>query len=151
MTRNILYTIVGIIVIVLVGYFIFFQSTENAPEIIAPKIIYDRASLDLIKVEAPLPGAVTGKEFLVLGEARGNWYFEASFPVTLFDKDGKILVKTFATAMGEWMTEDFVPFRSEIEVPHNYIGPATLVLYKDNASGLPEHDASVAFPIVVEY
>ncbi len=116
-----------------------------------PPFTYDRASTNLIVVEAPLPGAVTGKEFLILGEARGNWYFEASFPVTILDKNGKVLVQTYATALGEWMTENFVPFRAEIEVPQSYIGPATLILSKDNPSGLPENDASVSFPITIEY
>ena len=79
------------------------------------------------------------------------WFFEASFPIDVLDKDGKILVQTFATAEGEWMTDDFVPFKGEVKVPESYIGPATLILKKDNASGLPEHDASISFPIVVEY
>ena len=71
--------------------------------------------------------------------------------IDVLDKDGKILVQTFATAQGEWMTNDFVPFKGEVKVPESYIGPATLILRKDNASGLPEHDASVSFPFVIEY
>jgi len=56
-----------------------------------------------------------------------------------------------AQAQGEWMTENFVPFKVELAVPKTYIGHATLVLHKDNPSGLPEHKASVSFPIIVEY
>ena len=118
---------------------------------IKEQITYSKASRDLIIFELPFPGAVTGKEFSVIGKARGVWFFEASFPIDVLDKDGKILVQTFATAEGEWMTDDFVPFKGEVKVPESYIGPATLILKKDNASGLPEHDASISFPIVVEY
>jgi hypothetical protein len=112
---------------------------------------YSNASADLITVETPFPGAVTGKEFSVIGEARGTWFFEASFPVELIDKDGKTLAIAVAQAQGEWMTEEFVPFKATIKAPDSYIGPATLVLHKDNPSGLPEHDASISFPITVEY
>src|SRR3989344_636707 len=134
-----------LIILLLAGIFLWFSflRKEESPE----KTTYLNASNDLIVVESPSPGAVTGKEFLVVGVARGYWFFEASFPIEVVDKDGKLLVSTFATAQGEWMTENFVPFRAEVKAPVSYIGPATLILRKDNASGLPEHDASISFPI----
>jgi len=138
-----------LIILLLAGIFLWFSflRKEESPE----KTTYLNASNDLIVVESPSPGAVTGKEFLVVGVARGYWFFEASFPIEVVDKDGKLLVSTFATAQGEWMTENFVPFRAEVKAPVSYIGPATLILRKDNASGLPEHDASISFPITIEY
>jgi hypothetical protein len=117
--------------------------------VVAPT--YQNATADSIVVELPYPGAVTGKEFGVTGKARGTWYFEASFPVVLIDPSGKVIATGIAQAEGDWMTENFVPFRAEIKAPSTYMGPATLVLRKDNPSGLPEHDASVSFPITVEY
>jgi hypothetical protein len=120
---------------------------EELPE----EITYNNASADLIVVELPFPGAVTGKEFSVIGEARGTWFFEASFPVEVLDKDGKHLTTGIAQAQSEWMTEDFVPFQAELKVPESYIGKATLVLHKDNPSGLAEHEASISFPITIEY
>ncbi len=112
---------------------------------------YDNASADLIRVETPFPGAVTGKTFSVMGEARGTWYFEASFPIELLDADGNVLATAIAQAKTDWMTEDFVPFNVEVAAPESYIGPATLVLKRDNPSGLPEHDRSISIPITVEY
>ncbi len=120
---------------------------EELPE----KITYTKSSNNLIRVANPFPGAVTGKEFLVIGEARGAWYFEASFPVQVLDKDGKVLATGIAQAQSDWMTENFVPFKAAIKVPESYIGPATLVLHKDNPSGLPENDASISLPIAIEY
>src|SRR3989344_8677977 len=71
-------------------------------------IDYTSASADLIKVESPVPGEAVGKNFSVEGVARGTWFFEASFPVVVLGKDGEVLVETYATANGEWMTENFV-------------------------------------------
>lgn len=119
---------------------------------------YQNATKDLIEVELPYPDAVVGKEFSVIGKARGFWFFEASFPVQVLDKDSNVLATAVAQAQkdpftGEinWMTENFVPFRADVKVPLSYIGPATLVLKKDNPSGLPENDASFSFPINIEY
>lgn len=112
---------------------------------------YENSSTDLIVVELPFPGAVVGKQFSVIGEARGNWYFEASFPVKVIGNDGEVLFSGFATAQGDWMQTGFVPFKLDISVPESYIGPATLILQKDNPSGLPENDAALSFPIVIEY
>jgi hypothetical protein len=49
------------------------------------------------------------------------------------------------------MTANFIPFRANLKIPTSYIGPATVVLKKDNPSGLPEHEASISFPITIEY
>lgn len=119
-------------------------------EEIAQKPTFTNASGNDIAVQTPFPGAVVGKQFSVLGEARGMWYFEASFPIELLDKDGNSLAIAVAQAQGEWMTENFVPFRAEIQAPETYIGPATLMLRRDNPTGLPEYDASISFPITVE-
>jgi hypothetical protein len=148
-----------------VGFsFLLFVSTLRAPEVpLLPEsevqeeeaqtetITYKNASADLITVELPFPGAVTGKEFGVIGTARGYWFFEGSFPIEILDKEGTILTTGIATALGEWMTEDFVKFVSEVKVPDTYIGPATVFLKNDNPSGLPENEKSISFPITIEY
>jgi hypothetical protein len=148
-----------IILIVFVLGFTFFLRSAKTPqedkpsptEEIIEKITYINATADLIIAELPFPGAVTGKEFGVIGKARGYWFFEGSFPIDLLDQNGKIIAQGYAQADGEWMTENFVPFKGTIKAPESYIGKATLVLKKNNASGLQEHDASISFPITVEY
>jgi hypothetical protein len=89
------------------------------------------------------------KQFTVSGEARGNWYFEASFPIKIQDANNNQVGAGIAQAQEEWMTTEFVPFIATVTV-ENYSGPATLVLLKDNPSGLPEHDDSVTFPVIVQ-
>ena len=157
MTNKLIYLAVSIIGLIILGIIIFLLILiPTNRKLVSPtppleKITYKNASPDLITVETPYSGAVTGKEFTVTGKARGTWYFEASFPLQILDKNGKVLVAIPAQAQSDWMTENFVPFKATIKVPSTYIGPATLVLRKDNPSGLPEHEASISFPITIEY
>lgn len=120
-------------------------------EELSEKPTYTNSSADMIVVDLPYPGAVTGKEFSVTGKARGTWFFEASFPVHVLDNNGNVLATAVAQAESDWMTPNFVPFKATVKVPDSYIGKATLLLKKDNPSGLSEHDASISFPITIEY
>ena len=104
---------------------------------------------EMVKITSPLAGATVGRTFTVKGEARGQWYFEASFPVQVKDKDNNTVGQGIAQAEGEWMTTEFVPFSANVIVT-NYSGPATLVLLKDNPSGLPENEDAVSIPIIVQ-
>ncbi len=124
---------------------------EPTDEDRAAMITYKNATSDNLVVATPLPGAVTGKTFTVKGEARGTWYFEASFPVRVVDEHGTLIATAIAQAQSDWMTEEFVPFQADLTVPATFMGKAFVVLERDNPSGLPEHDASVTFPIVIEY
>lgn len=178
-------TIYIVLVVVVVGLFLYMNKKYNAPKVteilsfedcknagypvmesfprqcktpdgrtyaeeVAPSITYINSSKEKIVIDTPFPGAVTGKEFEIRGKAAG-WYFEASFPVKVLDKDGKVLWQGPAQAQGDWMTSEFVPFKVTAKVPDSYIGPATLVLEKDNPSGMPENDASASFPFTIEY
>lgn len=134
-----------------VVYLNFKPQTNETFETVSDNIVYTNTSPDVISVELPFPSAVVGKNFSVIGKVRGIWFFEATFPVEVFDRDGLTLSRGIAHAQGEWMTEDFVPFKADIKIPESYIGPATLILKKDNPSGLPEKDASISFPIIIEY
>jgi hypothetical protein len=102
---------------------------------------------DAIRVSSPVADAVLSSPFVITGEARGMWYFEATFPVTLLDADGKPVVSTYAQAQGEWMTEQFVPFRTELTFTEPATETGTLVLERANPSGLPEHAAEVRVPV----
>lgn len=102
-----------------------------------------------VAVDAPESGANVPQSFSVTGTAPGPWFFEASFPIEVRDANGTVLTTGIATALSDWMTIDDVAFKADITVT-GYSGPATLVLKRDNASGLPEHDASVSIPITIE-
>jgi hypothetical protein len=104
---------------------------------------------NLIRVTNITPNQKIVSPLTITGEARGYWYFEASFPVRLEDANGNDvpLTPSYAMAQGEWMTEDFVPFSST----HTFSAPGTptgtLILQKDNPSGLPENDDFLEIPV----
>lgn len=102
-----------------------------------------------VVIDAPKSGANVPKDFTVTGKAPGPWYFEASFPIQVKSATGTVIATGIATALTEWMTPEDVAFKADISV-ESYAGPATLVLIRDNASGLPEHDASVEIPITIQ-
>lgn len=103
--------------------------------------------LDLIRLESPRPNQVVSSPMLIKGEARGNWYFEASFPAKLLDANGNQLAIMPIQAKGEWMTTDFVPFEATMTFPTPTTSTGTLILEKDNASGLPEYDDKLIVPV----
>ncbi|HMO77993.1 MAG TPA: Gmad2 immunoglobulin-like domain-containing protein [Candidatus Paceibacterota bacterium] len=112
------------------------------------------AKADLITLTTPAPNTVVPNPMILQGEARGNWFFEASFPVTLTNWNGLIIADGIATAEGEWMTEEFVPFSANLEYENPYkagepdfMKRGFLILKKDNPSGLPENDDALEIPI----
>ncbi|MCF7844064.1 Gmad2 immunoglobulin-like domain-containing protein [Candidatus Gracilibacteria bacterium] len=105
--------------------------------------------MNLIRVNNPRPNQVISSPLIIEGEARGFWFFEASFPVVLTDWDGLIIAQGIATANGDWMTENFVPFTAKLEFKNpTYKNNGALILRKDNPSGLPEHDDALEIPII---
>ena len=102
----------------------------------------------MIQVDEPTPNQTIKSPVTLHGKARGNWYFEASFPVRLEGPKGETLASGIVQANGEWMTEDFVPFQVTLSfTPPPGGGAGRLVLSKSNASGLPEHDAQLVIPV----
>lgn len=112
---------------------------------------------DLIRVENIQANDKISSPLTIKGQARGIWFFEASFPIVLTDWDGRIITEGYATAKNEWMTDDFVPFEGTLEFENSvFLGAGEnhfsrrgyLILRKDNPSGLPEHDDALEIPIL---
>ncbi len=113
-------------------------------------------------VTSPTVDSVVTSPLTITGEAPGTWYFEATFPVTLVNWDGRIIAEGYATAQGEWMTEEMVPFTAMLEFTdvlplteevedltqvEDFMKRGALILQRDNPSGLPENDDAVEFQI----
>jgi len=103
-----------------------------------------------IIVENPKPDQVISSPLVITGEERGTWFFEACFPVRLIDGNGEEITVYYAQALDEWMTEDFVPFQSEIEFEKPGTDTESLVLEKSNPSGLPENKDEIIIPVRFE-
>ncbi len=105
---------------------------------------------DLIVLSSPTPLTQISTPVALKGMARGYWFFEASFPVTIVDWNGLIIGEGIATADGEWMTEEFVPFTATVNFtldPETPYRRGAIILQKDNPSGLPENDNALEVPI----
>lgn len=102
---------------------------------------------DMIRVSSPLPNQLVSSPLVIRGEARGGWYFEASFPVELVDGNGKRLAIAPAQAQGEWMTRDYVPFSLTLTFQNSTTSTGTLILRNDNPSGLPENQEELRIPV----
>lgn len=100
-----------------------------------------------IKVYTPLKDAKVKSPITILGEVPGNWSFEASFPIILKNSAGTIVAQAPAVLLGDWMTTELVPFSLQLEYSSTETGEGTLILQKDNASGLAVNDDSVIIPI----
>jgi hypothetical protein len=161
MSRNlfIFLTVLTLIVATLIySYQITQPSTVSRPPqetnipTTSPEPQTQNPSHPLIVLDQPLDGQKVSTPLRISGKARGNWFFEASFPVVLTNWDGLIIAEGFATAQGDWMTEEFVPFSAEITfTPDTTVSDrGTLILQKANASGLPENDDAYEVTVFFE-
>ncbi|HMP67474.1 MAG TPA: Gmad2 immunoglobulin-like domain-containing protein [Candidatus Paceibacterota bacterium] len=168
--KKTLITIIILLIIAIIGLFIYQNSNseqkyEKPPEQNdgqnngqngAPQYYgNEEEKLDLIILESPRPNTAIKSPVTITGMARGYWFFEASFPITIVDWDGLIIGEGYATADGEWMTTDFVPFSATVDfdksqIRGQYSMNGSLILQKDNPSGLPEHDDALEVPIVFQ-
>jgi putative hemolysin len=103
---------------------------------------------DLIKVSEPMTESKITNPLIVKGEARGQWFFEASFPVKLLDGNGQVLAQGIARAQGDWMTTDWVPFTAQLKFSKPTTKSGSLILSKDNPSGLPANDDQIIISVI---
>jgi hypothetical protein len=98
-------------------------------------------------VTAPLANAVVTSPLSVAGSVSGTWMFEANFGVKLLDANRKLIVQSHATAEGDWMTSDPVPFSATLTFTAPASDTGVLVLENANASGDPAKADSVEIPV----
>lgn len=134
-----------VVVSLIISVFYIFSPVKNSIQIVPD----DKSNL--IVVATPIKDSEVTSPLSVAGRARGNWFFEGSFPILVQDTYGNVIAESHATAQGEWMSADFVKFIGDIQF-NNYIkgSKAFLVLKKDNPSGLPENDDSIRIPIILK-
>jgi hypothetical protein len=103
---------------------------------------------DLIRITSPRPNQTIESPLTITGEARGFWFFEADFPVKIYDGNNKLLGVAVAQSQGEWMTENFVPFAATLDFSFSGTKKGVLVLEKDNPSGLAQNADELRVPVV---
>jgi hypothetical protein len=108
----------------------------------------EKTQKDII-VSFPKPNQCVTSPLIVQGKARGSWFFEAIFPIRLLDGQCHELSASKATAQGPWTTEDFVPFEGKLDFVVHKKTKATLILEKDNPSGLPQNAKKIEIPVIL--
>jgi hypothetical protein len=102
---------------------------------------------NLIKVDNLKPDQVISSPLLIKGRARGNWYFEAVFPIRVYDDQGTQIGEAQARALGEWTTSDFVPFEATVTFTDSKSTAGRVSLIKSNPSGLIQNDDQLDIPV----
>lgn len=122
--------------------------TEKISTPITPSVTPDTSHDNIIKVTEPQLNQSITSPVTIKGIARGNWYFEASFPIVILDANDKVLAEVPAQAQGEWMTNDFVPFEAIVSFPKPTTTNGKIILKKDNPSGMPENEDQIEIPVL---
>ena len=132
-----------VVIVVIATYFLFFNTKTSI------KVQIPKDESNEIVITSPIKDGQISSPLSIAGRASGSWFFEGSFPVQLLYKDRNVIATGHVTSQEEWMTKDFVKFIGPLQF-NNYIKgqKGTLILQKDNPSGLPENDGSVEIPIV---
>ena len=95
---------------------------------------------DLLIVDNITNGEMVASPLKLTGKARGSWYFEGTFPVFIYDNNGKLISQENAEAQDEWTTNEFVPFEVTLPFDTPETLPGEIILQKSNPSGLAEND-----------
>lgn len=103
---------------------------------------------DLIIIENPRPNTTISSPLTISGQARGSWFFEASFPIKLYDGNNNLIASGIEEAQSNWMTDEFVSFRAELKFNVPATQKGTLILEKDNPSDLPKNNDQLIVPIL---
>lgn len=103
--------------------------------------------IDEIMVTSPRPNDTVTSPIVIEGRARGSWFFEGSLTGELLDQNKKKIGTAKLVAEGEWMTDEFVQFHGKLEFKKPESGVATLIIHKENPSGLPENDKKLTIPL----
>lgn len=82
----------------------------------------------------------------ITGKAR-SWYFEAVFPVKIYDGNNQLLGQTQAQAQSDWMTSEFMPFKATLTFNSPNTESGFIILAKDNPSGLTQNAEQVIIPV----
>jgi hypothetical protein len=152
--------IISIVIVLAIAVFVGLIFDWGRREAIAPEVNsnasttenleqYSSSTLEMpIIVNNIIDNQEVSSPIKIEGKARGNWFFEATFPIQLVDADGNTIASTLAQAKSDWMTTDFVNFTAELK----YDKPtsttrALIVLSKDNPSGNPDFDQSIFIPV----
>ncbi|MGC9599512.1 MAG: Gmad2 immunoglobulin-like domain-containing protein [Minisyncoccia bacterium] len=138
----------AVIIVVLLSVLVFVKPVQG-PTVPTGKNSAPATSPDgRVVVTSPLPNVLISSPLAVAGTVTGGgWFFEASFPVRILDGDGTELGGGPAQAQSDWTTTGTVPFAVSIPFTTPKYATGTVVLAKDNPSGLPQNAEELRVPV----
>ena len=104
----------------------------------------------MASVTAPMMGSHSKSPLTVTGIAPNNWFFEASFPVTLLDENNQTIAQAPAQAQSDWTVQGPVPFKAELSFLVLQQTRATIVLQEDMPGENRGTPREVRIPVVLE-
>lgn len=121
-----------LVVVIAGGALLYVQAGKNQAPAKNPVIV----SNPNIQVSQPVANSTIASPLNITGQAKGTWYFEASFPIKIYNSSNVLIGQTVGQAQGNWMTTSFVPFTATLTFPAQTPGSSgTIVFEKDNPSG----------------
>jgi len=98
-------------------------------------------------IASPKSDDIISSPVSVSGQARGGWFFEASFPIQVYDSNDRLLGSGSAkfvpkNANDTWMTNDFVDFQGGVQFSQPATDSGYILFKNDNPSGDPAKDES---------
>lgn len=125
--------------------YVLHEFSESAATPVRKEIRFLEDSKNIV-IDSPKFNEEIQSPLVITGKARGVWFFEGEFPVTLKDADGKVLVRSWARAEGSWMTTDFVPFKLEVKF-HPPLTKTGVLVFEKSSQKTGEVHERVELPI----
>ena len=144
----------AVVILVLLGA-LFLYNPKHSPTASAPSVAQgSQTQTSMVSADghltvlSPRAGDMAASPLTIAGQVTGGgWFFEASFPIKILDGDGTVIGGGQAKAQGDWTSTGSVPFAVAVSFTAPHYATGTIVLWKDNPSGLPENDASFTVPV----
>lgn len=144
-----IYIIIVLVIIVIaggLGYRQYLKKQEQHKQQ-SQKVIKSYFKTDSLEISNPAIEDTIHSPFTITGKAKGNWFFEASFPVIITDSENNIVGTGVAQAKGDWMTSEFVDFTADVTFSKPNTQTGFIVFSNDNPSGLPANQKKEKFLI----
>lgn len=123
------------------------QESDNSDTSDEDEILLISDKGDNIYIKEPKKNASIECNSKLIGTAKGSWFFEGSFPVLIFTKEGELIKSSYASATEDWMTDDYVDFEVEVNCAECEGKELEIMLNKDNPSGLEANEDRVSIDI----
>lgn len=144
----------AVMIIILLGVFFFAKPVHGPTTSPDNSTSLDHGSQPTTSLDghltvlSPRSGDTVTSPLTIAGQVTGGgWFFEATFPVQILDGDGRVIGGGAAKAQAEWTSTSSVPFIAVASFAAPHYSTGTVVLWKDNPSGLLQNDASFTIPV----